>query len=142
LTPFVPTSKGLTMANVTRMFEEPRSFNAIVNTIELGSLSAVIGTFLCLAIVLVSQRSSLRSAGAVDAFAMFPRILPGLIVGLGVFYAAVIFPPFGWVRSSIWILVIAYLMNMIPLGVGVIAPAALQVSRELDRAGRVSGADW
>jgi len=33
-------------------------------------------------------------------------------------------------------------MNMIPLGVGVIAPAALQISRELDRAGRVSGADW
>lgn len=142
LTPLVPISKVLTMANVTRMFEEPRFFNAIVNTIEVGILSAVIGTFLCLAIVLVSQRSNFRYAGAVDAFAMFPRILPGLIVGLGVFYAAVIFPPFGWVRSSIWILVIAYLMNMIPLGVGVIAPAALQVSRELDRAGRVSGADW
>jgi len=142
LTPLVPLSKVLTTANVVRMFEEPRFFLAIVNTIEVGILSAAIGTFLCLALVLVSQRSTFRYARVVDGLAMLPRVLPGLIVGLGVFYAAVLFPPFGWIRSSIWILVVAYLMNMIPLGVGVIAPAALQISRELDRAGRVSGADW
>ncbi len=142
LTPLVPLSKVLTTANITRMFQEPRFFQAIVNTIEVGILSAAIGTALCLALVLVSQRSNFRYAPLVDGLAMLPRILPGLIVGLGVFYAAVIFPPFGWIRSSIWILVVAYLMNMIPLGVGVIAPAALQVSRELDKAGRVSGADW
>ncbi|HEY0122032.1 MAG TPA: iron ABC transporter permease [Rhizobium sp.] len=142
LTPLVPLTKVLTTANVVRMFQEPRFFQAIVNTIEVGLLSAAIGTALCLALVLVSQRSNFRYAPLVDSLAMLPRVLPGLIVGLGVFYAAVIFPPFGWIRSSIWILVVAYLMNMIPLGVGVIAPAALQISRELDKAGRVSGADW
>ena len=142
LTPLVPISKVLTLGNVNRLFEEARFFSAIVNTIEVGILSAAIGTILCVALVLVSQRSSFRYAAAVDALAMLPRVLPGLIVGLGVFYAAVLFPPFGWIRSSIWILVVAYLMNMIPLGVGVIAPAALQISRELDKAGRVCGADW
>ncbi|MCX8999417.1 iron ABC transporter permease [Rhizobiaceae bacterium BDR2-2] len=142
LTPLVPLANVLTTANVVRMFEEPRFFQAIVNTIEVGLLSAAIGTVLCAVLVLVSQRSSFRHAALVDGLAMLPRVLPGLIVGLGVFYAAVIFPPFGWIRSSIWILVVAYLMNMIPLGVGVIAPAVLQISRDLDKAGRVSGADW
>lgn len=142
LTPLVPISKVLTVGNISRLFEEPRFLNAIINTIEVGILSAAVGTFLCLALVLVSQRSNFRFAGLVDTLAMLPRVLPGLIVGLGVFYAAVLFPPFGWIRSSVWILVVAYLMNMIPLGVGVIAPAALQISRELDKAGRVCGADW
>lgn len=142
LTPMVPLAKVLTTANMTRLYEETRFFTAIVNTIEVGILSAALGTVLCLALVLISQRSIFRYAQVVDSLAMLPRVLPGLVVGLGVFYAAVIFPPFGWIRSSIWILIVAYLMNMIPLGVGVIAPAALQISRELDKAGRVSGADW
>ncbi len=142
LTPLVPIAKVLTTANVRRIFDEPRFFDAIVNTIEVGLLCAGIGAFFCLALVLVSQRSGFRFAWLTDGLAVLPRALPGLIVGLGVFYAAVLFPPFGWIRSTIWILVVAYLMSMIPLGVGVIAPAALQISRELDKAGRVSGADW
>jgi len=142
LTPLVPISRVLTTANIVRLYEESRFLTAIINTIEVGILSAIFGTLLCVALVLVAQRSRFRFSGTVDMLAMLPRMLPGLIVGLGVFYAAVIFPPFGWIRGSIWILVIAYLMNMIPLGVGVIAPALLQITKDLDRAGRVSGADW
>lgn len=142
LTPLVPVTNVLTLRHITRAFEEPRFLKAIINTIEVGVLCAVIGTAFCVALVFVSQRSNFRFRVVTDALAILPRALPGIIIGLGVFYAAILFPPFGWVRSTIWILVIAYLMNLIPLGVGVIAPAALQVSRELDKAGRTSGADW
>lgn len=142
LTPLVPVTNMLTMDHMTRILAEPRFVNAIWNTIAVGVLSAVIGTAFCASLVLVSQRSDFAFRRVTDTLAMLPRALPGLIIGLGVFYAAVLFPPFGWIRGSIWILVIAYLMNLIPLAVGVIAPAALQISRELDRAGRTSGADW
>jgi len=142
LTPLVPIAKVLTMAHIVRLYEESRFFNAIINTIEVGIFSAIFGTLLCVGLVLVAQRSHFRFGAVVDALGQLPRMLPGLIVGLGVFYAAVIFPPFGWLRSSIWILVIAYLMNMIPLGIGVVAPALMQITQDLDKAGRVSGADW
>jgi iron(III) transport system permease protein len=142
LTPLVPFWDVLTLDAWQRVFNEPRFLLAITNTIETGLATALLGTALCVALVLVAQRSSFRFRWLTDTLALLPRAFPGLIVGLGVFYAAVLVAPIGYFRGTIWILVFAYLMIMIPAGVGVIAPAALQISRELDRAARVSGADW
>ena len=59
------------------------------------------------------------------------------LMGLGMFYASVVFAPLGWVRGTIWILVIAYVMAAIPLGLGAVQPAIVQISNDLDRAARL-----
>jgi len=142
LTPLVPITRVLTLENMVRSFQEPRFFNAIVNTIEVGILAAVLGTLFCTALVFISQRSNYRFRWVTELLAGLPRALPGLVIGLGVFYAAVLFPPFEILRNTIWILVVAYLMSILPMGIGIIAPAVLQIDRELDKAARTSGADW
>ena len=39
----------------------------------------------------------------------------------------------GWLRNTIWILIIAYTMRYIPTGFGAIIPGLLQLDRDLDR---------
>ena len=48
----------------------------------------------------------------------------------------------GWLRGNIGIIVVAYVMATLPLAMGVIQPAIVQIGRDLDRAARTVGADW
>lgn len=142
LTPFVAPWNVLTLANFERLFGSAAFVRAIFNTALIALASSAIGTLLAALIALVIQRSSFAFRSGLEALAYSPRIVPGLIAGLGMFYAAIVFPPFGWLRGSIWIIVVAYVMATIPLALGVIQPAVVQISADLDQAARTVGADW
>lgn len=142
LSPLIPLSKVLTLNNFSKLFADEANIRAIVNTVEISLISAALGTALAVAVALVVQRSTFRFTGTLEALAYSPRVVPGLITGLGVFYAAIILPPMGWLRGNIGIIVVAYVMATLPLALGVIQPAIVQVSRDLDKAARTVGADW
>jgi iron(III) transport system permease protein len=142
LSPFVSPLDVLTLKNFTDLFAIPVYSRSILNTLVIAVVTGVIGTALFAAIALVSQRSQFRYRKTLDAAMQLPRVLPGIMVGLGVFYASVFAPGFDLLRNSIWLLVIAYLIRYMPLGYGVIAPALLQVTNDFDRAARVTGASW
>jgi iron(III) transport system permease protein len=142
LTPLIAPWKMATLSNYDRIWSEPAFVRAIVNTIEIGLVAAAIGTALAAAIAIVIQRSTFRFPRTLEALAYLPRIVPGLVAGLGVFYAAAILPPMGWLRGGLGILVLAYVMTTIPLGVGILQPALLQIGRDLDAAARTVGASW
>jgi iron(III) transport system permease protein len=135
-------SKVLTLANFEQLFGNPANLRAISNTVQISLLSAALGTVLAVSVALVIQRSSFKFAGTLEALAYSPRIIPGMITGLGIFYAAIILPPMGWLRGNIGIMVVAYVMATLPLALGVIQPAIVQIGRDLDKAARTVGADW
>jgi len=142
LSPLVPISKVLTLVNFEKLFSNPANLRAITNTVEISLLSAAFGTVLAVAVALVIQRSTFKFAGTLELLAYSPRVIPGMITGLGIFYAAVILPPMGWLRGNIGIIVVAYVMATLPLALGVIQPAIVQIGRDLDKAARTVGADW
>ncbi|MAN76536.1 MAG: ABC transporter permease [Rhizobiales bacterium] len=142
LSPLVPIERVLTVGNFEKLLSNSANIRAIVNTLEISFISAGLGTLLAVCVALVVQRSGFRWSGVLEALAYSPRIVPGMITGLGVFYAAVVFPPMGWLRGNIGILVVAYVMATLPLALGVIQPAIVQISRDLDNAARTVGADW
>ncbi|MEQ8445158.1 MAG: iron ABC transporter permease [Pelagibacterium sp.] len=142
LSPLVPIERVLTVGNFEKLLTNSANIRAIVNTLEISFISAGLGTLLAVCVALVVQRSGFRWSGILEALAYSPRIVPGMITGLGVFYAAVVFPPMGWLRGNIGILVVAYVMATLPLALGVIQPAIVQISRDLDNAARTVGADW
>lgn len=142
LSPFVSPLNVLTLKNFADLFAIPVYSRSILNTLVIAVVTGVIGTALFAAIALVSQRSQFRYRKTLDAAVQLPRVLPGIMVGLGVFYASVFAPGFDLLRNSIWLLVIAYLIRYMPLGYGVIAPALLQITNDFDRAARVTGASW
>ncbi len=142
LSPFVAPWNVLTLNNFAEILSGGVYSRSIMNTMLIAVVTGVIGTALFAAFALVSTRSQFRFRKALDAAVQLPRVLPGIMIGLGVFYASVFMPGFEVLRNTMWLLVIAYLIRYMPLGYGVIAPALMQVTTDFDRAARVKGASW
>lgn len=142
LSPLIPPWTMLTLGNFEKLFGNATFVRSIGNTFIISIVSAALGTLLAALIALIVQRSNFRFRQSLELLAYSPRVIPGLITGIGIFYAAIVFPPFGMLRDGLWIIVIAYVMATLPLGLGVIQPAVVQISADLDKAARTSGADW
>ncbi|HET7409962.1 MAG TPA: iron ABC transporter permease [Paracoccaceae bacterium] len=142
LTPLMPISAVLTLGNYEIIASYPVYVRSITNTIMISVIGGILGTLLIVMIALVANRSEFRFRRSLENLSMAPRAVPGFIAGIGIFYAMGMFPPLGWLRNTIWILVIAYIMRYIPTGLGAISPALAQISADLDRSARTVGADW
>jgi iron(III) transport system permease protein len=142
LHPLVPLNEVLTLENFRALLEFPTYTRSIVNSFFVASVGAAFATALVLMIAIVVHRSAFRWRSPLLYIALVPRAVPGLVAGIGFFYAVAMFPPFAALRSTIWILIIAFTMANIPLGYGAIGPMLVKLGPELDRAARVQGADW
>jgi iron(III) transport system permease protein len=142
LTPLMPFWELFTLEHYREVFTLETTQRSVLNTIFVALVGGVIATAFTALVSLVVHRSEFRYRKVLEYFALFPRALPGLIAGIGFFYAVVFIPPLGWLRNTIWIIIIAYMMRYIPTGFGALSPALLQVGPDLDRSARVMGADW
>ncbi|WP_431281115.1 ABC transporter permease [Humitalea sp. 24SJ18S-53] len=142
LSPMVPLSDVLTLGNFVTIFDYPIYSRAVWNSFVVSLVGGALATGLIGLIAIIVHRSEFRFRGALHYLALFPRAVPGVVAGIGFFYAFALVPGLGTLRNSIWILVIAFTMRFIPAGLGAVAPMLLQVSQDLDRAARVQGADW
>lgn len=142
LTPLLPIWDMFTWQHYEVIFTYPVYIRSIYNTIIIALAVGLIGTFLIALIALVANRSQFRFGRLLEYVAITPRAVPGIIAGIGIFYAMGLFPPLGWLRNTVALLVIAYLMRYLPTGFGAIAPALTQISADLDNSARTVGADW
>lgn len=142
LTPLVPFWSLLTTENFDLILRTPNYLRSIWNSVLISLIGGVLGTALIAVITLVSRRSEFRAARPLEYVALFPRSLPGIIAGLGFFYAVIWVPGLDLIRGTIWILILAFMVRYIPVGFGTIAPALAQIGDELDRGARIAGADW
>jgi iron(III) transport system permease protein len=142
LTPLMPIWDLFSLANYQVIAAYPVYVRSIWNTIAISTVGGLLGTLLIAMVALVANRSDFRLARQLEYVAVSPRAIPGLIAGIGIFYAMSLFPPLGWLRNTIWLLVIAYMMRYLPAGFGAVAPALAQIGAELDRSARTVGADW
>lgn len=142
LTPLMPIWDLFTWGNYQMIAGYEVYVRSIKNTILISVIGGVLGTVLITLIALVATRSEFRFKRQLEYLAISPRAIPGIIAGIGIFYAMSYFPPLGWLRNTIWLLVIAYIMRYLPTGFGAIAPALSQISADLDRSARTVGADW
>lgn len=142
ISPYVPITQVLTWQNYIDVLTVDVYVRSIVNTMVLAVLGAGLGTMLIAGLALVAQRSNYPLRRMVDLLAQLPRVLPGLIVGLGVFYASVYLPVLGALRATIWLVLFAYLIRFISAGYGIVLPALFQITPDFDRAAKASGAGW
>lgn len=142
LSPLVPVWGLLTFDNFTAVLSSEANLRAIGNTLLIALGGGAIAIAFITALTLVVHRSDFRLRRALEYVALFPRAIPGLIAGIGFFYAMVFIPPLGWLRNSIWVLIVAYTMRYIPTAFASLSPALLQIGPDLDRAARTVGADW
>jgi iron(III) transport system permease protein len=136
--------RTLTMNNYDRVFTYAAYVQSIKNSLIVAALGAVLVSFVALMAVMVARRSTFRFRRAAEYLALAPQAMPGIIVGIGFFWAFA-FAPFGTgqlVQGTLWALIIAFGLRALPSGFGSLAPSIMQIGQELDNAARVAGADW
>lgn len=143
-TPLQSPFRSITGANYERIWGFPVYLQSIWNSLIVAGVGAILVSLLALLAVVVARRSSFRYRRLVEYLALAPQAIPGLIIGIGLFWAFA-YLPFGagtLVQGTLVALIIGFGLRALPSGFGSIAPSVMQIGQELDNAARVSGADW
>jgi len=110
------------------------------NTAVLVLVVPTLLVIFCLAISWVVIRSDLRLAFLYDFIAFLPHPLPNLIFAVGaVFIALFLLPDFLPLYGTVWLLAIVYVVAKTSFATRLFNSSLLQIHRELDEAGQVSG---
>ncbi len=126
-----------------RQLSQPTYLDSIRNSVEIAAVGAVVTTAVVALATTVAHRSSFKLRGTLQFVMLFPRSMPGLIVGIGFFWAFVLInPPGSALRNSIWGIMLALSVRSLTLAYLLLYPAMAAVSRSLDDAARSAGASW
>lgn len=118
-----------------------------LRSIEHSALLALVGGIVTTAVValatLVAHRSRLPVRTSLPFVMLYPRAIPGLITGIGFFWAYLVTGALGsWLRQGIWGILLAFCIRNLPFAYVVMYPTMARIGEELDRAGRSVGAGW
>jgi len=143
-TPLANPFNALTLANYELIVQFPTYLQSIRNSLVVASIGAVVVSLFATVAVVVARRSTFRYRRLIEYLALAPQAMPGLIIGIGLFWAFA-YLPFGagnLIQGTLGALIIAFGLRSLPSAFGSISPAVMQIGEELDNAARVSGADW
>jgi iron(III) transport system permease protein len=118
-----------------------------LRSIEHSALLALVGALVTTAVValatLVAHRSRFPLRRTLPFAMLYPRAIPGLIIGIGLFWFYLeTGGPGAWLRQSIWGIGLAFCIRNLPFAYVVMYPTLARIGEELDRAGRSVGASW
>ena len=142
LTPLVNPLELLTVDNFKQIFDQPAYVESIRNSIVVSAVGGLIATAFIAFAVLVTTRSDFPLRGVLSYVALYPRAVPGIIVGIGFLWTTLLIPGLGELRNTLAVLAVAFTVRFLPIGFGAVLPSVVRVSSELDRAARISGASW
>jgi iron(III) transport system permease protein len=133
------TWDNLTLANFTfTFFEYSATRDAVVNTLELGLLTATVGAGLVALLAYIASRRLVVGYQVVAFLALVPVVIPGVVLAVALFIAYTR-PPFV-LYGTLWILFIAYLTKEMPVGYAQSDATFRGIPPDLEDAGRILGA--
>jgi iron(III) transport system permease protein len=116
---------------------------SIEHSLMIGVVGAVATTALVALATLVAHRSGFRLRKTLPFVMLYPRAIPGVIIGIGFFWTFLVTGALGdWLRNSIWGIMVAFCIRNLPFAYIVMYPTLARIGEELDRAGRAAGAGW
>jgi iron(III) transport system permease protein len=132
------TADNLTLANVAFTFQQGSTRSAILNTLELGILTACVGAGLAALLAYVINRKLIPGHQALAFLTLAPVAIPGVVLAVALFVTYTR-PPL-LLYGSLAILFIAYLTKELPVGYAQSDATFKGVHPELEEAGRILGA--
>ncbi len=133
------TWDNLTLANFSfTFFEYSATQAAILNTLELGMMTACVGAGLVALLAYITQRRLVLGHQVVAFLALAPVIIPGVVLAVALFLAYTR-PPLV-LYGTLWILFVAYLTKEMPVGYAQSDATFRSIPAELEDAGRILGA--
>ena len=125
------------LIHFTRLLSNPQTTQALINTLEVGLITAVIGGALSFAIGYTVVRSRAPGRRAIDIIATIPVAIPGLVIGVAYLWAWIGLP--GGLYGTIWILALAFVARFIPDTVKALSTSLMQIHKELEEAAFICG---
>lgn len=104
--------KQYSLLHFERLFANPLTIDAIVNTVKVGLITAVVGGVLAFAIGYTVVRSRVPGRRTIDIVATIPVAIPGLVIGVAYLWAWIGLP--GGLYGTLWILALAFVARFIP----------------------------
>jgi iron(III) transport system permease protein len=133
------TWDNLTLANFSfTFFEYSATQAAILNTLELGVMTACVGAALVTLLAYITQRRLVLGHQVVAFLALAPVVIPGVVLAVALFLAYTR-PPLV-LYGTLWILFVAYLTKEMPVGYAQSDATFRSIPVELEDAGRILGA--
>lgn len=143
LTILVPPWQLLTPENWQHMFVDVMFQRSIVNSVVISSVGAALTVMLVAIATLMAHRSKFPLRSTLGPALVYPRSVPGIVLGIGFFWAFLLADlPGGLIRNSIAGELIALAVRSSTLAYVVIYPSVVRINVELERAARVAGAGW
>src|SRR5437870_3863885 len=129
---------NVTLANFSfTFFEYSATQAAIVNTLELGVMTACVGAGPVVLLSYVTSRQLVLGHQVVAFLALAPVVIPGVVLAVALFIAYTR-PPL-LLYGTLWILFIAYLTKEMPVGYAQSDTTFRAIPIDLEDAGRILG---
>lgn len=122
------------------LFADPPSQRAIVNSFWLSITAAVFTMTLTGIAAYIITKTKLLGRKALGFICMVPLTVPGVVLGVAMIFGYTTYP--FMLYGTIWILLLAYMVKDLPLGLQSAQSSFLQIDKELEDSARVCGASW
>ncbi len=132
------TWENFTLGNWSFTFLYSSTQTAILNTLELGVLTACVGAGLAALLAYITTRKIIVGHQLLGFLALAPVVIPGVVLAVALFIAYTR-PPF-LLYGTLWILFVAYLTKEMPVGYSQSDATFRGIHPELEEAGRNLGA--
>jgi iron(III) transport system permease protein len=133
------TRDNVTLGNFSfTFFEYSATQSAIVNTLELGLMTASVGAVLVALLAYITNRRLVIGHQLVAFLALAPVVIPGVVLAVALFIAYTR-PPFV-LYGTLAILFVAYLTKEMPVGYAQSDATFRGIPSDLEDAGRILGA--
>jgi iron(III) transport system permease protein len=133
-------SEVWTLDGFREVWNEPTHKRAIFNTVLIGTVGGALTVACYTAIGFATHRRNDGWSRFIDYLVLVPRAVPGLLAGLAFLWVFLFFPPLTPLRTTIFSMWLAYSVVWLAYGMRLISSSLMQVSPELEEAGRSVGA--
>jgi iron(III) transport system permease protein len=121
---------------------DPTLRRSITNSLLIAGGGGAATVLLVAVATLIAHRSGFPLRRTLAPALIYPRAVPGVILGIGFFWTYLMFTPGALVRNNLWGEAIALCVRNLTLAYVVIYPSLARINAEFDRAARSSGAGW
>jgi iron(III) transport system permease protein len=116
--------------------------SSVINTLELALSTAFFAVLLFSLIAYLIIRTTIRGRDLLDIAVWLPWAFPGILLSLTMLWAYLGTPVLNLLYGSMAGLVLAMLFKEMPIAVNLMKSGLLNISTELEEAGKASGASW
>jgi iron(III) transport system permease protein len=128
-----------TVDHWVNVLKDDRFLRATGTSIVLGLSVAILGVLVFSLLAWVLVRSNIWGRSVLSIVIWLPLGIPGVVLGVTLLSLMLDVPGMSWLYGTIVPLVIALIVNAMPIGIQLLRGALAQISAELEEAATMSG---